>query len=163
MKRRKTITNAVSIMMLILSCLTINNPTKAQFQSNISGIIVSKATWIVDGQEINLAYALKNGITIPSNLEFEIKFEPNSLKDKKLNDMKFEVKWYRYGATRRYLTDSFVCKIESEKALEGEETHKISSTRKNIKSGWWEVEVKAYFDNGLLAYNGRTQFQILVK
>lgn len=120
---------------------------------NASKIKPIKIVWLADGKPISITQAQK-GIRTPTKLEISIVL----LNNQKLSGQKFEFKWYRRGATRDYLTNSFIKKVEAMQPVENQIT--LIAGRTNLKKGWWKVQIEAYIDRKSLSFNNKQQFWI---
>jgi len=125
----------------------------ASIAQNASKIKPVKVVWLADGKPVSITQA-QSGIRTPAKLEMSIVLENNP----KLNGQKFEFKWYRRGATRDYLTNSFIKKIEPAHAVENQIT--IKAGRTNLKKGWWKVQIEAYVDRKSISFNNKQEFWI---
>ncbi|MEN8122115.1 MAG: hypothetical protein ABFS35_17335 [Bacteroidota bacterium] len=120
---------------------------------NASNIKPTKIIWLADGKPFSITQAQK-GISIPTKLEISIILEYNQ----KLPGQKFEFKWFRRGATKDYLTNSFIKKVEDVEPQVNEIT--IKTGRTNLKKGWWKVQIEAYSDRKSISFDNKQEFWI---
>jgi len=120
---------------------------------NASRIKPVKVIWLADGRPISISQAQK-GIQTPGKLEISFVLQ----NDNNLKGQKFEFKWYRRGATRDYLTNSFIKKIEN--VQPGENQLSLKAGRSNLRKGWWKVQIEAYIDRKSLSFNNKQEFWI---
>jgi len=137
---------------IIAIALTFALPLMSSAQ-NASEIKPLKVVWLADGVPVSIAQA-QSGIRTPAKLEMSIILQNNP----KLKGQKFEFKWYKRGATRDYLTNSFMKKIESAQVNGNQITLKAGRT--NLKSGWWKVQIEAYVDRKSISFNNKQEFWI---
>ena len=119
-----------------------------------SKILIKNIFWVADNDTINQTQAIK-GVVMPEHLSLVIQFEDGQT----LDSEKFEYKWFRHGATRDLMVNSFI--RETEQKPNG--LAEISSGRGSLKKGWWKVNIEAYSDRKLLAYKNKNEFWILLK
>ncbi|MBN1252151.1 MAG: hypothetical protein JXR51_03040 [Bacteroidales bacterium] len=144
----KKIIYSVSLLMF----LSISINVLSQNQSKIKPV---KIIWIADGTEISIEKAQK-GIPIPTNLSIAVVLDNNVIN--KLEGQKLEFKWFRRGATRDYLTNSFIKQISSSST--NGNVFLINAGRSNLKKGWWKVQIEAYIDRELLSFENKQEFWI---
>ncbi len=147
---KKNIKTLVKIFTLIL-IFTSQFNTFAQKWSNTKA---KKIFWVVNNDTITVDDAIR-GIRNPEDLSINILF------GKDTKNQRIEFKWYRRGATHDYLTNSFTKNIEIEK--DKNETILVSSSRGNLKIGWWKVQVEAYIDRKPIMFENKMEFWILIK
>ena len=138
--------------LLIALALTIVLPFSINSQ-NASKIKPTKVVWLADGVPVSIAQA-QSGINTPNKLEISIELPNNA----SLNGQKFEFKWYRRGATRDYLTNSFIKKIDVSKTNGNKII--INAGRTNLKTGWWKVQIEAYVDRKSISFKNKEEFWI---
>ena len=114
-----------------------------------------KIIWIADGENISIEKAQK-GIPMPNKLSIAVILNNSDIN--KLDGQKLEFKWFRRGATRNYLTNSFIKQISVNTGNGNGYT--IKTGRSNLKKGWWKVQVEAYIDRKLLSYQNKQEFWI---
>lgn len=139
--------NLLITLTLLLALPLVND---AQNASKIKPI---KIVWLADGKPVSITQAQK-GILTPKKLEISV-ILPNN---QKLVGQKFEFKWYRRGATRDYLTNSFMKKVEQSQPGATEITLKVG--RANLRKDWWKVQIEAYVDRKSLAFENKQEFWI---
>lgn len=139
--------NIIIALALLLALPQVN---KAQNASKIKPL---KVVWIADGKPVSITQAQK-GIPTPKKLEISIVLPNNQ----KLTGQKFEFKWYRRGATRDYLTNSFMKKVENLQPGATEVTLKVGRT--NLRKDWWKVQIEAYVDRKSLSFENKQEFWI---
>ncbi len=139
-----------NVLITLALALTLPLVSLAQNASKIKPV---KVVWLADGKPVSISQA-QSGIRTPSKLEMSIVLQNNA----KLNGQKFEFKWYRRGATRDYLTNSFIKKIDMAQAGGNQIT--IKAGRTNLKKGWWKVQIEAYADRKSISFNNKQEFWI---
>ncbi len=132
------------------------------FSQGISKIKPVVLNWKSNNENVTLKKASTDGITQPDSLSFEIVFDKNELARFSAAEYNFEFKWYYYLSTRKKLMDSYIitCSVAD---VTDEGSIIIKSTKTNINKGWWEVQIIAQHDNGLIELGNLSQFQIFVK
>jgi len=140
---------------LIIILLLINSLNFAQEASKIKPV---KIVWVADGDTIDIDQA-QRGINMPNNIEIAVVFDSRTIG--KLDGQKLEFKWFRKGATRNYLTNSFYQEFNS--AIKGPKAYTLSTGRGELKKGWWKVQIEAYADRNLLSYRNKQEFWINLK
>ncbi|MFN8257453.1 MAG: hypothetical protein U0W24_17290 [Bacteroidales bacterium] len=128
------------------------------YSQEASKIKPLKIVWVADGDTVDIDEA-QRGINMPNNLEIAVVFDVRTIG--KLNGQKLEFKWFRKGATKDYLTNSFYEEINS--SIKGAKAYTISTGRTELKKGWWKVQIEAYADRNLLSYNNKQVFWINLK
>ena len=131
------------------------NTSFGVISQNASRIKPTKILWIADGEKITIEQAQK-GIQMPINLSIAVVLNNNVIQ--KLDGQKLEFKWYKRGATRDVLMNSFIKQISKQAAIGSE--YSIKTSRSNLKKGWWKVKVEAYIDRKLLSYKNKQEFWI---
>jgi len=132
----------------------------AQPKDRISDIKIDKIFWQVNDKDtVNIETAEK-GINSPrEKLSIVVYLENEYFKTSKAEKYSFEIKWYRFGPTKKFLTDSFIKEYVPEKGKQ----IVINSSRANLQPGWWEVEIMSYSDNGLLQFKKLSKFRLLIR
>ncbi len=123
---------------------------------DVSKFQPEKIYWVAGNDTISIKMAL-NGIAMPEKLILVAEFENKA----ELDAEKFEFKWYRRGATRNYLTNSFLREIKLPELPD--EGIQIQSERNNLKQGWWKVEIESVNDRKSLFFKGKNVFWILIR
>jgi len=132
---------------------------KLQAQSKL---VPSHVNWKADDISVSLKSATEVGVSIPTKLSIELSFDRAILKDIPKEQITFEFKWFYYYVTNKAFMDSY--KITYDKAtIEAENQFKFISSRKNINSGWWEVQVIASIDGKEVTFDKISKFQIYIK
>ena len=151
-------------------CLLTNDCLHAQNDKQ-SKILTKNAYWLANNKQVSLDSA-KRGISTPDSLTLVLILDEKNIAELQKKELSFEFQWYSFGATRRYLNNSLIKKLEFPIAPPPSKNQKINTialetklicVRKNLKPGWWEVQIISYSDNGLLSVKNSTQFQILLK
>jgi len=142
----------------IFAVFFINN-TLAQSISKIKPVVLN---WKAANESITLKKASNDGITQPDSLSFEVTFNKSELEKYIGSNVNFEFKWYYYLSTKKKLMDTYIVTYNPKNA-KSDGSVVLKSTRSNINKGWWEVQVVAQYDNGLIELSNLTQFQIFVK
>jgi hypothetical protein len=145
----KTI-NMKNLLITLALLLALPMVNQAQNASKIKPI---KIVWLADGKPVSITQAQK-GIPTPQKLEISIVLPNNQ----KLAGQKFEFKWYRRGATRDYLTNSFMKKVENVQPGASEVSLKVGRT--NLRKDWWKVQIEAYVDRKSLSFENKQEFWI---
>ena len=125
--------------------------SKAQIKSSVTPVNIY---WLADGKKFDIKN-VRSGIKNPNRLELVVELKP----DAKLQNQRFEFKWYYHGPTRDYLTNSFVKKADIKPGMS---KIVLKAGRGSIKSGWWKVQVYAYIDRKPLAFQGKNVFWIRI-
>lgn len=147
----KNIIITIPLVLLVLGMST--QTVQAQFSS----VKIARAEWVIDGTKTVSLKQGWEGTAVPgTSLGLKLFLDKTSLSQSGGEVVTFEFRWFRYGATKTYLTDSFLETIQ--KTPEGEPF--IYSQRPNLRSGWWEIEVICYADNAPVAFNLKGKFQI---
>jgi len=141
--------------LLILLIFVGYGTTFAQDASKIKPV---KIVWVADGDTIDIDQA-QRGINMPNNLQIAAVFDVRTIG--KLSGEKLEFRWFRKGATRDYLTNSFFGEFNS--SIKGNNASTISSGRVELKKGWWKVQIEAYADHNLIEYKNKQEFWINLK
>ena len=128
----------------------------AQDESKIKPVEI---VWVADGDTLSIEQAQTRGAKMPSNLEIVVILDSRTIG--KLNGQKLEFRWYKQGPTRPYLTNSFYEQINT--SAPGNKAHTLSTRRGALRVGWWKVQIEAYADRKLLAYNNKQEFWINLK
>ncbi|MCK5537526.1 MAG: hypothetical protein KAI79_11915 [Bacteroidales bacterium] len=145
---------------LIVTLFLINIGLQAQ---PVSMLNPDHVEWEADNQAIFLPTAFKNGIKKPDSLSLILFFSKNELKKFDENNLpEFEFQWYRYPSTKRFFVKSVKGKTHNT-LRDGKYYIAFESTISELKTGWWEVQVISYSDNGIIEFNSRKKFQILLK
>ena len=140
---------------LVILLLFFNAYIFAQEASKIKPV---KIVWVADGDTIDIDQA-QRGIDLPNNLEVAVVFDMRTIG--KLDGQKLEFKWFKKGATRDYMTNSFYAEIKASE--KGPKAYTISTGRTELKQGWWKVQIEAYADRNLLSYRNKQVFWINLK
>jgi hypothetical protein len=130
----------------------------AAFSQDASKIKPVKIVWVSDGDTVDIDEA-QRGINMPNNLEIAVVFDVRTIKG--IDGEKLEFKWFRKGATKNYLTNSFIGVVNS--TIKGNKAYTLSSGRTELKKGWWKVQIEAYADRNLLSYKNKQEFWINLK
>ncbi len=122
----------------------------------------SYMVWKADGKDVSVKSAYEAGIEKPDELAFSVFFDNALLKKYAKEDFTLEFRWfYYYSTTREFMNKQTITFEGSE--VPANNTFSVSSTRKNIQSGWWEVIVTIKKNNQSVEYDGVKRFQIYVK
>jgi len=135
------------------------NTSFAQIGSKIEPTLLN---WKVENTNITLKKASSEGILQPDSLSFEVYFDKLDIEKYMATNVNFEFKWYYYLSTKKKLMDTYVVSYNP-KNVQKDGSVVLKSTRGNISKGWWEVQVVAQYDNGLIELGSLSQFQILIK
>ena len=127
-----------------------------------SEIKAAHAVWKADSRTVSLKRGHKPGIKRPKELTLKVFFENELTEKYSDNDLKFEFKWFHYYATKKAFMDSYVVNYDKEKKV-NEKSFYLSSSRRNITPGWWEVQVIARYDGKPVQLGNIKKFQIFVQ
>jgi len=155
----------MNIKSLLIICFTILLNTGRVF-SQVSIIKPISISWMADNSEVSLKQGFEVGIPQPEKLILKVVF-PNDIDPKKAKeDLKWEFVWYYYYATTKSFMDSYTVSYsnlkEGDILSEDKKNLILKSTRGDIYSGWWEVEVISKSEDKPLSFNGVTKFQIYI-
>ncbi len=125
-------------------------------------IIPEKVQWRADRTEVSLKTGFDVGIDAPKSLTLELIFSNELLKEIPKDKLSFEFRWFHYYSTRKDFMDSYTIPYDKDKPETGN-FFTISSTRKNITRGWWEVQVISKLDEKEVQYKELKKFQIYIK
>ena len=145
-------------VLLVFTIVLISSTVIAQ---PISQIKPTHVVWKSDGQQVTLKTG-KYGISQPDSLSIEIYFPQEYINQFNKDDLSFEFKWYYYFSTRKKLITKKSVNYNANN-FKSNKSYLIHSTRGNITKGWWEVQIIALKDNGLLELGTLSKFQILIK
>ncbi len=122
----------------------------------------SRIEWKVGDKSVSLKDAYDNGIERPEKLGLSVYFDSELLKTHKKEDFTLEFRWFYYYSTTKEFMNKQVLKYEDVKS-DGKDEFSVSSYRKNIRSGWWEVHVTTKYNGKPVSINGIKRFQVYVK
>lgn len=145
--------------LLLIFCVIIFKNANSQ---NISKLVPIQVIWNTGYDKITLKKASNFGIEQPDSLTLEVFFDVETIKKYSAEELKFEYKWYYYLSTKKRLMDTQQVTLNTSNISE-EDSFLLSSTRKTLNKGWWEVQIIALTDNGLIELGDITQFQIFIK
>ncbi|MEA2043472.1 MAG: hypothetical protein U9N85_13105 [Bacteroidota bacterium] len=120
------------------------------------------AHWMASGSNVSISNGYNSGISKPGNLTFKMYFDKSTLKNYPSDRLTFEFIWFHYYVTQKEYMDSYTVNYSSSN-FTNDNKYVISSTRENIMKGWWEVRVKAKYDNKQVQLNNIKKFQIYIK
>ena len=120
------------------------------------------AYWMADTETVTMNKAYNDGISKPNELTFKMFFDKKGLSKYSAEQLSFEFTWFHYYTTQKEYMDSYTVKY-SNSNFSSDNKYVISSSRENIMKGWWEVRVKAKYDNKEVVFNETTKFQIYVE
>jgi len=132
------------------------------YSQNISKIKPVHIIWNSGNEKVTLKKASNFGIIQPDSLLLEVYFDKETINSLKSEPVTFEFKWYYYLSTKKKLMETQTIVLDETK-LQEDGSYLITSKRKNLSKGWWEVQATALLDNGLLELGNITQFQIFIK
>ena len=139
------------IVIFLLACSSI-------FAQQPSKIKPVKIVWIADGDTISINEA-KKGINMPRNLDIAVILDQKTIG--KMNGQKFEFRWFMQGPTRSIIMNSFFEEVNS--SSPGNQAYTISTGRGSLRKGWWKVQIIAYADRNMLAYDNVQEFWVNIK
>ena len=145
-------------LILLISFTVITFNVKAQ-----SEIKPTHVVWKADGNNISLKQAYNEGINNPNELGIEVSFDENLLNKYSKEQLTFEFKWFTYYITKKSFMDSYT--VSYDKSIHNNSSAKtflVSSKRKKISKGWWEVVVIAKVDGEPIKFGENTRFQIYI-
>ena len=120
------------------------------------------AHWMAGSESVTMDVAYNKGVPKPNALTFKMFFDKNVLSKYSADKLTFEFTWFHYYTTQKEYMDSYTVKYNSSN-FTPENKYVISSSRENIMKGWWEVRVKAKYDNKEVYFNGTSKFQIYIQ
>ncbi len=118
--------------------------------------------WKADGKEVSLKSAYDTGIDRPEELGLSVFFSNDLLKKYSKDDFTLEFRWFYYYSTTKEFMNKQVIPYDKLNETSGN-LFSVSSVRKNIRSGWWEVIVTAKYNNEPVEIEEVKRFQIYVK
>ncbi len=119
--------------------------------------------WRANNTTVFLPTALKKGITTPDSLTLVMLFSKEDIQAASKNKpVELEFQWYRYASTTRFFAKTQKVTSYSE-VRNGKFYVAYKSSMKNLRRGWWEVQVISYSDNGFINFRNSKKFQILLK
>ncbi len=136
------------------------------FLSKINAQVISKLKptqiiWSADNKKTTLKEGVY-GIKQPDSLTINVFFRGDYIKAFDEKDLNFEVRWYYYFSTRRKLIETQTISY-NQNNFKNNGSYLVSSTKGNISKGWWEVQIIAKKDNGILQIGKLKKYQILIK
>lgn len=147
------------ISSIIVFLLAINISTYGQRISVVKPVHI---VWDSGEEKISLKQAKTVGTSLSDSLMLEIFFTKEEIQKINKEKISFEFRWFFFMVTQKRLMDAYIVNLNS-KDIINNESYKISSTRKNLRKGWWEVQVICTVDNGLLSIGKLSSFQIFLK
>lgn len=120
------------------------------------------AYWKADGKTVSLSKGYHDGTEQPSELTFVMFFDQNVLKRYSKSHLTFEFTWFHYYSTQKEYMDSYTVRYNGANISDSNK-YVVTSKRGNILPGWWEVRVRALYDNKAVHFKGLDKFQILIK
>lgn len=137
--------------------------TKNTFaQDKISKITPTHIIWNVNGSKTTLKEG-SYGVGKADSLTIKVFFKDEIIRNLEgKGSLDFEFRWYYYFSTKKKLVETQVIKF-SQDNYQQNGSYLISSTKKNISKGWWEVQIISKNDNGYLRIGKLKRFQIFVK
>ena len=142
---------------IIASCLFLLLATFSNAQSLPTP---THAAWKADKDAVSLKNAYL-GVSTPKTLTFEILFSEEDAEKMKAAGTELEFKWYYYYATSKEFMDSYTISYD-EAVSDGFKQTALTSTKEDITSGWWEVQVVVVGSDKSVSFKNTTQFQIFV-
>jgi hypothetical protein len=100
-------------------------------------------------------------VKLCDKLTIELYFDKSILNSYSKDKMNFEFKWFYYYVTQKEFMDSYTVTY-NESAVPSANAFSISSTRGNIRSGWWEVQVISKADGEVVGFQEVSRFQIYI-
>ena len=151
------VNKSIYILLIIILATSFNN---ANSQSVIKP---SHVVWKADGNEISLKKAYNEGINNPNELGIEMVFNESLTSKYSKEQLTFEFKWFTYYITKKSFMDSYTVSYDKNKQINtNTKTFSVSSKRKKISKGWWEVIVIAKLDGKPINFGKNSRFQIYI-
>lgn len=154
MKNTIKITSILSLTLIFLSFTAY----KSMAQKAINP---DKVFWKTDKTTVKLSQAMK-GASKPEQLTLQLMFEKSKVKNVSKENMTYEFKWFYYYTREKRFMDTYT--VKSDDIVQNEDNYiVISSTRKNIMKGWWEVRVVAKNTKQPITFEGNKRFLIYIE
>ena len=155
---KTSIKNTVYFALIILLSFAFSQQVKSQ-----SIIKPSEISWKSNGKSISLSDAYNKGVKNSNELGIEV-FLDKSLKKKYTKEqLTFEFKWFHYYATQKSFMDSYIISYnEIADDVDTDKLFTISSKRKKVTKGWWEVLIIAKIDGKPVQLGKVSRFQIYI-
>jgi hypothetical protein len=146
---------------LVIILFLLGNFTLA-YSQKISQITPSNILWDTGNEKVTLKKAKAEGIQLSDSLTLEVFFKKDEMEKLSAKEVIFEVRWFYYMITKKQLMDSYTIPIVIRKT-ENFESYRLASSRKNLRKGWWEVQIICKSDEGLVEFAKVSAYQILLK
>lgn len=113
------------------------------------------------GSKVTLKEAKTEGVKLDSNLEIEVVFSEAELAKLNSPNISFEFRWYYYMSTKKTLMATTTVAAEMDSAVD--KLVWVRCEKKNVRQGWWEVQVKCKTNDSQIEFAGTKEFSILLK
>ncbi len=129
------------------------------FAQRVSELSPTMIVWNLDGNKKASLSKGRYGVKFRDSLSLDVYFSEQTYQRFKNKNVKFEFRWYYYLSTTKSMM--YVDKGKHLTALQNGSLF-VNSTQKNLKPGWWEVQIYTNYDNALLEIARTTKFQIMI-
>ncbi len=154
---------------LIAFCFFVLFTSVSAFAQKKSNEIPSKLKpdrifWILGTDTVDFKRTSKEKFQKPDSIMLVLEF--NNLSPMKAKEIEFEVNWYKYSSTRRYLNDNqqISVTIDSTENKKLKQYHAILRSKSNrARRGWCEIEVRCMLDNRMIFMEKKKSFGIMLK
>lgn len=126
-----------------------------------SEMFAAHVIWKADEQPVPLKIAYETGIAKPEELTLKVFFKKDSIAKYSNEDLRFEFRWFHYYVTEKELMDAFTVNYDERQELD--DSFYLSSSRKNLTPGWWEVHIIAKYDKKPVFFGKIQKFQIFIQ
>ncbi|MBR4440325.1 MAG: hypothetical protein IKS00_02125 [Bacteroidales bacterium] len=113
------------------------------------------------GSKVTLKEAKTEGVKLDSNLEIEVVFSEAELAKLNSPNISFEFRWYYYMSTKKTLMATTTVAADMDSAVD--KLVWVRCEKKNVRQGWWEVQVKCKTNDSQIEFAGTKEFSILLK
>lgn len=113
------------------------------------------------GSKVTLKEAKTEGVKLDSNLEIEVVFSEAELAKLNSPNVSFEFRWYYYMSTKKTLMATTTVAADMDSAVD--KLVWVRCEKKNVRQGWWEVQVKCKTNDSQIEFAGIKEFSILLK
>lgn len=113
------------------------------------------------GSKVTLKEAKTEGVKLDSNIEIEVVFSEAELAKLNSPNVSFEFRWYYYMSTKKTLMATTTVAADMDSAVD--KLVWVRCEKKNVRQGWWEVQVKCKTNDSQIEFAGTKEFSILLK
>lgn len=114
-----------------------------------------------DGNMVTLKEAKTDGTTLIPNLEIEVVFAQSELAKLNTQNINFEFRWFYYMSTKKTLMATYTVAADMDSVAD--KLIRVKSEKKNVRKGWWEVQIKCKTNDSPIEFAGTKEFTILLK